>query len=107
MLVFNIDKVVSNMAVYALDFDEIARARKALDQEADRLESNLKSTKGNLNSELSSWSGEASKKYDNNTEDNYETIAEDINTIRGMSSYLGEVSRVIDETEEALSSIKI
>ena len=95
------------MAIYALDFDEIARTRKALDEEASKLESNLNSSKNNLNSELSSWSGQASAKYDDNNEQNYERIAQDIDTIRGLSSYLGEISTAIEETEEALSSIKI
>lgn len=95
------------MAVYALDFDEIARTRKALDEEASKLESNLNSSKNNLDSELSSWSGKASDKYDSNSEENYERIAQDIDTIRGLSSYLGEISTAVEQTEEALSSIRI
>lgn len=95
------------MAIYAFDFDEVAKTRQDLDEVANNLESNLSKCKGNLNSELSNWQGAASNKYDNTTEQNYNTIVQDIDTIRGMSSYLGEVARVIEATEDDLSSIEI
>lgn len=95
------------MAIYAFDFEEVAKTRQDLDEVANRLESNLNNCNGNLSSELDSWEGAASNKYDKNTEQNVNNIVQDIDTIRGMSSYLGEVSRVIEQTEESLSSIEI
>ena len=95
------------MAIYSFDFDEVARTQKELDEVASQLEEKLKSCKGNLDSELSSWEGTASEKYGENTKEDYETILSDIETIKGMSSYLGEASKVIEEAENDLSSINI
>ena len=95
------------MAIYACDFDEIARTREDLDEVANKLEQRLNSGKNNLDSNLSKWTGDASNQYDQNTEQNYNTLVQDIDTIRGMSSYLGEVSRVIEATEEDLASLEI
>ncbi len=95
------------MAVYAFDFDEVARTRKELDSVANNLEQQLKNGTNKLMDETSEWTGDASNSFDNLTEDNYSTIASEIDTIRGMSSYLGEVSDVISQAESDLASMQI
>lgn len=95
------------MAVYSFDFDEVERTKKELNEVASQLEGKLKSCKSNLDSELNSWKGTASNQFDNNTEGNYNTIMQDIDTIKGLSSYLDEASRVIEAAEDDLSSINI
>ncbi len=95
------------MAIYSFDFDEVERTKKELNEVASQLEGRLKNAKQNLDSDLSKWKGTASDKYGNNAQDDYETIMSDIDTIKGISSYLGEASRVISSAEDELSSMRI
>lgn len=95
------------MAIYSFDFDEVEKTKKELNEIASQLEDKLKNAKQNLDSDLSSWEGSASKQYGNNTQAEYETIMSDIDTIKGISSYLGEASSVIESAEDELSSIRI
>ena len=95
------------MAIYAFDFDEVAKTIKDLDQVAENLEGKLKSCSNNLSDDLSAWSGDANSAYNSQTNDNYNVISQDIDTIKGMSSYLGEVSDVISSAEDSLASLKI
>jgi len=95
------------MAIYSFDFDEVERTRKELKEVASQLEDKLKGTKNNLESELSSWSGSASGQFDKNTEENYNAIMQNIDAIKGVSSYLEEASRVMEAAEDELSSINI
>ncbi len=95
------------MAIYSFDFDEVERTKKELNEVASQLEDKLKNCKSNLDSGLSSWQGTASKQYGDNAQEDYETILSDIDTIKGVSSYLGEASRVIEAAEDDLASINI
>ena len=95
------------MAIYAFDFDEVAKTIEDLNQVAENLESKLQSCSTNLSDETSQWSGEASSTYSDQTNENYNVISQDIDTIKGMSSYLGEVSNVISSAEDSLASLKI
>lgn len=95
------------MPKYTCDFDAIDNTVSKLKETAATMSKELTHSKGNLDSELSNWSGAASDSMKDTNDRSYNNIESDINTIESMASYMEEASNLIQAAEDALSGMHI
>ncbi len=95
------------MPKYVCDFDAINSTCKSLRQKSEELRTSLSSCEGNVDSELSNWTGSASEVVKQNNESAYKVLKEDFDTIEGMADYLEEASNVIQAAEDSLASLRL
>lgn len=94
------------MAKYVCDFDTIRADCEVLDNKLAEMETNLNSNKNSLESDLVSWSGQASTAYKSSSEGITSTIQQEIETMKAMSSYIKDSVSKIEEAENSLAALK-
>ena len=92
------------MPQYAWDSAAARNASKQLRSEAETMRSTLSSCKTDVDSDLSSWSGDASVNMTNSNDIAYNKIDDDINVQENMASYLDEISSKVDALESDLAA---
>jgi len=95
------------MAKYVCDFDQINKAGQELEKLASEMDSNVKSSQTQLDSNLVSWSGTAADTYKNSSDSISNKLSGDAENMRNFGAYIKEAASKIEAAEADLASKRI
>lgn len=95
------------MATFKCDYDSIYDLAEKTRRDANDLDSQSRMSSQELNSQLSSWSGDASTEYKDNAEQLNKDTQEVAEVMRAYADHLDEIADTVKEADEYCATAKI
>ncbi len=95
------------MAKYVCDFDEVYNTGVKLCQAAVDMANSLNTYSSSINSDLSTWSGNAKSAFDGTNKTQISTTKDDASYINSLGDFVKSSSKSIQSLEEELASLSI
>lgn len=95
------------MAKYVFDFELIDTTINVIKEKSANMSTTLNNYSSKLESSTASWQSDTKNKFTSTDKSQVDLLKQSINDLDTLANYLNDVSKSIQSTEQALSSMKI
>ncbi|MDO4996388.1 MAG: hypothetical protein Q4E69_04350 [Bacilli bacterium] len=95
------------MAKYVFDFELVDATINVIKEKSVTMSTALNNYSSKLESSTSSWQSDTKNKFTSTDKSQVDLLKQSINDLDTLANYLNDVSKSIQSTEQALSSMKI
>ena len=95
------------MAKYVCDFGEVTSVGDKVIETATTLEGAVNTYSSRIESDLSSWTGQAKESFTTTNASQVSAAVSDLNYVKSLGEFLKTASKSIEELEQQLSALSI